>query len=211
LCNRPSSALEFLKAVDAGRISTKEVSLDQLQRITRFHSKPIDRLVEKHWGKISPASAGDKLTRIRYIAYALSQGKGNSASGKLLFAKHCATCHTLFGEGEKIGPDLTGADRKNRDWLITNIVDPSVVIRSEFVAYDLETTDGRTLTGLVIEANPKAITLVDAKNQRSVIARSKIERMTASPVSLMPEKILDALTDHELRDLFSYLQGDVPK
>src|SRR5207302_1304359 len=108
-------------------ISPKEVPLDQLQRVTRFKSAPINRLVEKHWGKVAPATAGEKVTRIRYIAYALNTGKGNPGNGKRLFTKHCATCHTLFGEGNKVGPDLTGADRKNRDWLLTSIVDPSAV------------------------------------------------------------------------------------
>jgi putative membrane-bound dehydrogenase-like protein len=210
LCSRPASALAFLQAVDAGRIPAKEVPLDQLQRITRFKSAPINRLVEKHWGKVSPATAGEKVTRIRYIAHILTTGKGDPANGKRLFTKHCATCHTLFGEGNKIGPDLTGADRHNRDWLLTNIIDPSAVIRAEYLAYDVETTDGRSLTGLVVESNPKTVTLVDAKNERTVLARSKIERMTASPVSLMPEKVLDELADQEVRDLFNYVQGNDP-
>src|SRR5262249_32292907 len=119
-------------------------------------------------------------------------------------------CHTLFGEGNKVGPDLTGADRKNRDFLLSNIVDPSAVIRVEFLAYVVETRDGRTLTGLVAESTPKAVTLVDDKNERTVLARSKIATMAASPVSLMPEKILDGLSDQEIRDLFSYLQSDGP-
>jgi putative heme-binding domain-containing protein len=196
--------------VDAGRIAVKEVPLDQVRRVARFKNEPIDRLVQKHWGKVGPATAGEKVARIRILAHLLGSGKGNPAAGKLLFAKHCATCHTLFGEGNKVGPDLTGADRKNRDWLLTSIVDPSGVIRPEYLAYDVETTDGRSLTGLIVESTPRTITLVDAKNERTVLARTKIERLIASPVSLMPEKILDPLNEQELRDLFSYLQGNGP-
>jgi putative heme-binding domain-containing protein len=210
LCSRPASALALLRAVDAGRIAPKEIPLDQLRRITRFKSAAVDRLVAKHWGKVAPASAGEKLTRIRAVAYTLQTGTGNAANGKRLFTKHCATCHTLFGAGNKIGPDLTGADRKNRDFLLTNIIDPSALIRPEYLAYDAETTDGRRLTGLIVESSPRAVTLVDAKNERTVLARERIESLEASPVSLMPEKLLDPLTDQEVRDLFSYLQSEGP-
>jgi putative membrane-bound dehydrogenase-like protein len=210
LCSRPASALALLKVVDAGRIAPKEVGLDLLRQVTRFRNEPINQLVRKHWGKVDPATPGEQQTSIRNITRALATGKGDRANGKLLFVKNCATCHTLFGEGNKIGPDLTGADRKNRAWLVANVVDPSAVIRLEYLAYNVETTDGRNLTGLVVESSPKSVTLVDAKNERTVIARDKIETMTASPVSLMPEKLLDPFSEQELRDLFSYLQGDGP-
>ena len=135
-------------------------------------------------------------------------GLGNVENGHLLFQKHCAICHTLFGDGNKVGPDLTGADRKNREYLITQIVDPSAVIRAEYQAFNVETKDGRSLFGLVAESSPSAVTLVDSKNERFVIARSKIEEMTPSTTSLMPEKILDPLSDQELCDLFTFLQGN---
>ena len=136
-----------------------------------------------------------------------ASGPATRANGKVLFTKTCATCHTLFGEGNKVGPDLTGADRKNRDFLLTSIVDPSAYIRPEFVAYVVNLKDGRALTGLMAESSPKAITLLDDKNERTVIARDKIDDLAASPVSLMPEKILDPLSEQEIRDLFAYLQA----
>jgi putative heme-binding domain-containing protein len=210
LCGRPGPALALLQAVDAGKISPREVPLDQLRRITEFKSAPHDRLVEKHWGRIGPATAGEKQTQIRHIATVLRQGVGDPVNGRLLFQKHCGTCHPLFGEGTKIGPDLTGADRKNLDWLLTNIVDPSALIRAEYAASVVVLTDGRSLIGLIAEATPQAITLVDARNERTVLAREKIEEIQTSRVSLMPEKILDPLKNQELRDLFSYLQGDAP-
>jgi putative membrane-bound dehydrogenase-like protein len=211
LCSRPASTLEFLQAVDAGRINPKEVPLDQLQRVAQLKNDTINRLVQKHWGKIGQETAGDKQARIRSLTSILrAAGPGDPARGKPLFAKHCATCHTLFGEGNKVGPDLTGVDRKNINFLLTNIVDPSAVIRQEFLAFVVATRDGRVLTGLIAEETPKALTLLDAKNERTLIARDQIDTLEASAVSLMPEKILDPLTNEELRDLFSYLQSDPP-
>jgi putative membrane-bound dehydrogenase-like protein len=215
LLNRPASALELLKAVDAGRVNPKEIPLDQVRRVLAYNNAESTRLAEKHWGKIGPATAGEKISRIRSIMHILNGAGGSPpppdpANGKALFVKHCATCHTLFAEGNKVGPELTGADRKNREYLITQIVDPSAVIRQEYVAFVVNTKDGRSLTGLIVESTPQAITLVDAKNEKTVLAREKIEEMAPSRVSLMPEKLLDPLQDQEIRDLFSYLQSDGP-
>ncbi|HTU90483.1 MAG TPA: PVC-type heme-binding CxxCH protein [Gemmataceae bacterium] len=209
LASRPASGLALLRAVDAGRIAPRDLPFDRLQRLTTYKDERIDKLIAKHWGTIAPATAGEKISRIRSINLILSRGgKGDAANGRLLFQKNCATCHTLFGEGNKIGPDLTGADRKNREYLIAQIVDPNAVIRAEFQAFNIETKDGRSLAGLVVESAPGSVTLVDSKNERTVVARNKIEQMTPSATSLMPEKILDPLSDPELCDLFRYLQGD---
>ena len=167
-----------------------------------------DALIAKHWGTITPATTGEKLTQIRNLGATLSRGAGDRAAGKVIFTKNCATCHTLFKEGGKIGPDLTGADRKNRAYLLTQIVDPSAIIRQEFLAYVVNVKDGRALTGLMVESTPETVTLVDAKNVRSVLRRDQIDEMKASPVSLMPEKLLEPLEEQQIRDLFAYLQAD---
>src|SRR5205823_8911580 len=112
LASRPASALLLLQEVDAGRIPAKDVSLDLLQQVQRFKHEPIEKLLGKHWGTIGPQPTGEKQARIRSIAHMLGQGKGDRTRGYALFSKHCATCHTLFGEGNKIGPDLTTADRR---------------------------------------------------------------------------------------------------
>jgi putative heme-binding domain-containing protein len=116
----------------------------------------------------------------------------------------------LFGEGAKVGPDLTSADRKNRDALLINILDPSGTIRPEYVSQTALLTDGRVLTGLVSESGSGQLTFVDAKNQKVTVARDEIEEIKPAEQSLMPERLLETLTPTELRDLFRYLQSDAP-
>jgi putative heme-binding domain-containing protein len=120
----------------------------------------------------------------------------------------CAACHKLFGEGNIIGPELTGADRKNAEWLLSQIVDPSGFIRPEYVNHNVEMKDGRSLTGLIAEQSAAALTLLDAQNQRTVLNRADVKELTASSTSLMPEGLLEALAPQQVRDLFSYLQGE---
>jgi putative heme-binding domain-containing protein len=142
------------------------------------------------------------------VLHLLGQAKGDPTAGKALFQKHCATCHTLFGDGNKIGPDLTSADRQNRGFLVTSMVDPSAIIRPEYMAHTVTTVDGRMLHGIIVERSEGAITLVDNKTDRTVLSQSKIESLEPSPVSLMPESILDPFDDQQIRDLVSYIQSD---
>ena len=179
--------------------------MDQLRPLTAFNREPITKLIEKHWGKIAPPTSGEKMARIRSVLHMMNQGKGDATNGKRLFTKHCATCHQLFGEGEKIGPDLTGVERANRQLLVTNLVDPNAVIRPEYLAHVILTDDGRLLTGLITEQTAETITLRNDK-EKVVLPRSKIEQMKPATVSLMPEGLLDKFSDQELRDLISYLQ-----
>jgi putative heme-binding domain-containing protein len=137
----------------------------------------------------------------------LRAGPGDAARGRELFRKQCATCHQLFGEGEKIGPDLTHANRADRDYLLASMVDPSAVVRAEYLSYVITTTDGRVFTGLIAAQSPTEVTLLSSKNERTTIRREQIDVLRESPTSLMPEDQLKQLKPQELRDLFAYLQA----
>lgn len=211
LASRKPWAALLLQAVDGGRVDPKDVSVDQLRRIKLFEDERLTAAIEKHWGKIQEQTPGEIAARVHGINVSLNLAPGDSAKGKPLFQKNCGNCHTLFGEGNKIGPDLTGADRKNRMFLLSNIVDPSSVIRKEFMNYNVLMTDGRLLTGLMPESTEETVTLLDAKNERTVLSRADIEEIQPSAKSLMPDKLLDSLTAGEVRDLMAYLQSDPDK
>ena len=120
----------------------------------------------------------------------------------------CGVCHRLFAQGNAIGPDLSGADRKNTEVMLFNIINPSAYIRPEYVGYEAMTKDDQTLSGLMVESSPAAVTILDRDNQRHVVARDQIKNLIASPVSLMPEGLLEAMTPQQVMDLFAYLQSD---
>jgi len=208
LAGRPASALELLRAVEAKKIDPKAVPLDQLQRMVAYKDDGIQKLIEKHWGKVGAQTSGEKQSRMRSVAAIIRRGKGDAVAGKELFTKHCAVCHVFNNEGNKIGPELTGFDRKNLTLLVHSIIDPSAMIRPEFVAHNIAMKDGRVLTGLIAEDSPRALTLLDAKNERVVIDKNNVEELLPSTQSLMPEKIIDPLTDQEICNLFAYLQKD---
>ncbi|HVA51503.1 MAG TPA: PVC-type heme-binding CxxCH protein [Pirellulales bacterium] len=206
LLSRPRSALALLEQVDRGVLRPDEIPLEQLQRAALHHDAAIDALVRKIWGNIGPGTPEEKLADIRRFSNDLRAGEGDRAAGKALFTKHCGICHQLFGEGNHVGPELTKANRGDRNALLTNIIDPSSVVRKEYASYVLATTGGQVLTGILAEQDPASVTLVDAKNQRTRIVREEIDELEESRVSLMPERLLEPLTPQELRDLFAYLQ-----
>ena len=198
---------QLLAAIAAHRVDPKIVTIDQLRRMLLHGDPAIGREVAARWGSIRSTTPREKQGRINAISILLGKAPGHSKDGHALFTKHCAVCHRLFGEGNQIGPDLTAADRKNLRVLLPNVVDPSAVIRPEFRAYNVVLHDGRILNGLLADSNSETITVLDAKNQRTVVKRTDVEDLRASELSLMPENILAPLTNQEIRDLFAYLRS----
>jgi len=207
LFGRPATAAAFLKQIDQKKFDAKEVPLDQLRRIVLHEDKQLDALVRKHWGNIQGGTPDEKLATMRRFNNDLRAGSGNLQRGKELFKKTCGICHQLFGEGNKIGPELTKANRSDRAAMLRTIVDPSAVIRKEFMSYIVVTTSGRVITGLIAEQDAASLTLLDAKNKRLKMSRNDVEILKESPISLMPEKLLEQLKPQEIRDLFLYLQS----
>jgi putative membrane-bound dehydrogenase-like protein len=211
LLTRQNWALALLRQFDAGKFPKADLTVDHARTAVGLGNKDVTALVEKHFGKLAASTAGEKQARIGGLNLALNKEKGDPVRGKALFTKHCAVCHVLHGEGGKIGPDLTTLDRKNRMYLLTNIIDPSGYIRPEYVTYSVLTKDDRKVSGIATDSAGGSITLVNVVNDQVVkttIAKAEIAEMLPSPVSLMPEKLLDALTEPQVADLFAYLGTD---
>ncbi len=210
LFSRKAWALAFLQGVNRGTYPAAEVAVEELRPLSLFKDKELDELVRKHWGNVQPGTSEEKLAEVRRLTNDLRAAEGNLRAGRELFGKLCSSCHRLFSEGEAVGPDLTHANRKDRDYLLVSIVDPSAVIRKEYTSYIIQTTDGRVLTGLMANQGPGSFTLLTAKNERITIPRVQIESIQESSVSVMPENLLRTLKPQELRDLFRYLQSQQP-
>ncbi len=207
LLTRASSARDWLTAVDQGDVAASETAIEQIRRVAFLDDPELNRLVTKHWGRLEGATREEKLAEVRRLNNDLRAAGGDPRAGRQVFQKQCAACHQLFGEGTKVGPDLTTANRQDRDFLLVSLVDPSSVIRKEFVGVVVHLTDGRILTGLPVARTNATVTLVDAKGERQTISLADIAELRDSPVSLMPENLYQQLKPQELRDLFAYLQS----
>ncbi len=209
MASRPAWATGLLKAIEAGQIDRTEVSAFQARQMASLGNAQVERLLVQNWGAIraTPAQKQDRInsTKSALTPDALSQA--DMQNGRAVFQRTCASCHTLFGAGGKLGPDLTGAQRSNMDYLLENIIDPSAVVTKEFRATIILTEDGRVLTGLVTERNENVVTVV-TQNETFKVATDEIEDLRLSEQSTMPDGILDQLTPAQIRDLFAYLQSN---
>jgi putative membrane-bound dehydrogenase-like protein len=208
LLGRAGWARQLLDEVDCGRLAAAEIPIDQVARLALLSDPALDVVVRKHWGHVSAGTPGEKLAEVRRLNNDLRAAPGDPVHGQALFRKHCNSCHRLFGEGAQIGPELTHANRKDRDFLLISLVDPSAVIRREFQSSLVRMRDGRVLAGLVAEQTPSRVTIAVSATERTTVARDEIEEITDSPTSFMPENLYREFSPGALRDLFAYLQGD---
>jgi putative heme-binding domain-containing protein len=116
----------------------------------------------------------------------------------------------MFGEGGKIGPDLTQANRADREYLLGSIVDPSAAIRKEFLAYEVVTKVDRVLSGVIVDQAGGNLTLGISTGERVAVPQTQVVSLRESSVSAMPEGLVKSLRPQELRDLFSFLQNANP-
>ena len=209
LLSRKQWARRVLQEVDAAHLPAADFSPEQLRVIALHDDKELNELVRKHWGNISSGTAEQKLAEMRRFNNDLNAGNGDPARGHETFTHLCGVCHTLFGEGGKVGPDLTHANH-DREFLLGSIVDPSATIRKEYLAYEVTTKDGRILSGVIAEQSGGNLTLATSTGEHINVPQGQIASLRESAVSLMPEDLVKQLKPQELRDLFSYLQSDKP-
>src|SRR5690606_20518517 len=131
---------------------------------------------------------------------------GHPDEGKLVFQKTCGVCHRMNGAGGEIGPDLTGSNRTNTDYLLSNILDPSADLQDGSKLVVITTQDGRTYRGNIGQESDRNLTLRVIGQTPVVINHSQILSKTVSEKSMMPEGLMDNLTDEEVIDLFAYMQ-----
>lgn len=210
LASRPAWAMALLQRVEAGKVNPRGIPTEVVQKLALQTDKEVVRLVTKQWGRVRGGSAQEKGREMLRLGAVLKGGKADVAAGKVVFANVCGKCHKLFGQGGDVGPDLTGYERSNTLYWMENIADPSAIVREEYTQFVVQTDDGRTLSGIVAGQDKTTVTLKDQEGRTIRLDRGQIEDMRASPVSIMPEGQMKALSDQQIRDLFAFLMSKAP-
>ena len=204
LVSRAGHAEKLLDAVAAGAIPTGHLTADLVRQLRGHRDAGLNERVTRVWGVVrdSPAAKKQEIARYRKL---LSAGGGDAQRGKPLYDLICGQCHTLYGEGGKVGPDITGANRADLDYLLHNILDPNAEIPNDYRTTNIDLKDDRSLTGIVTREDAASVTIVTAA-ETFTIAREEIATRRQSELSMMPEGLLEPLDDRQVRDLIAYLR-----
>ncbi len=213
LASRVVWAETLLQAVDDWKVPAKHLSPEIVNLLAQHRTKSpaIDRALEHHWkGALGALPPEEKLQEAKRLRDALREDRGSAGAGRLLFQQLCASCHKLFGEGNLIGPELTGYERGNADFWLDNIVYPSLEIREGYANYTARTRGGQVYTGMLDSRSASQVVLRDLAGQKTSLRESDLASLEANPLSLMPEGLLRALTPAQVRDLFAFLMQPDP-
>ncbi|WP_442510757.1 PVC-type heme-binding CxxCH protein [Novipirellula sp. SH528] len=206
LSSRKSFASELLDAIGKGKIPRQDLSAFQVRQIQSLGDAALNRRIGEVWGEVreSPEDKQRLIEKLKNELTTDALSKADRSSGRALFQKHCQNCHRLYGEGGQVGPDLSGGNRSNLDYLLSNIIDPSSVVDKNYRMTILLLDDGRVINGLLTDQSDQTVTIHTATEQMT-IPRNEVEQQKVTEKSPMPEGLLDTLSPSEIRDLFAYL------
>jgi putative membrane-bound dehydrogenase-like protein len=206
LAARPAPALALIEALKSGKIPRRDVSVSIARQLQAFGDRRINGQLESVWGKLQPTSLikAPLMARYKAILAADSSQPADASRGRAIFDRTCLACHRLYESGGDVGPDLTGSDRANPDYILENVLDPSAAVSRDYTLTNLATTDGRMISGIIREQKEKSL-VIQTANERIVVPREDVEAIKPSASSMMPEGQLESLSPQEIRDLFAYL------
>ncbi|WP_435011668.1 PVC-type heme-binding CxxCH protein [Tundrisphaera lichenicola] len=204
LLSRPEWTAAFLDGVEKGDVSLAQLSLAQTQSLASHKDKAIADRAKMLIARGGGLPDANRQKVIDELSPLVLKG-GDAAKGKLVFAQQCAKCHMYGGEGGKVGPDLTGMGTHPREELLIHIIDPSRSVEGNFVQYNLATTGGQVINGLLASESKTAVELIDAEGKPHQVLREEIEEFAASKKSLMPEGFEKTVGPEGVADLLAFL------
>jgi putative heme-binding domain-containing protein len=159
------------------------------------------------WGPLEQVASEERaFTRYRGLLNDATLARANAVNGKAVYDRTCGACHKLYGQGGAIGPDLTGSNRTNLEYLLFNVLNPNGEVQEAYKAVVITTRDGRTFSGTVAGETDRQVMLRVVDRDTVAINKADIQSREATNVSMMPVGLFDALTDREVIDLVGYLR-----
>ena len=202
MASRPLYGWMLVEAIDEERITRADIPAWVARQMRRVVGSGFVEI----WGPIDELT-GDKPAQFaRYEGLLAASAPGNVSDGEAVFDRACRACHQMNGEGGLTGPDLTGANRTNIPYLLSNLVDPDDFIQEDYQMVIVTTRGGRTYVGSIVAETDRQVTLRPVGLPDVVLSRADIQSLEVSEESLMPEGLLDLLNEREVIDLFAFLQ-----
>lgn len=208
LASRVSYAKALMAAVAAGKVKANELPADTVRQLRALGQKDINAQLDTVWGvsRSTPAAKLKEIEKYKKLLSARVTVPDNLSNGRALYQRTCAQCHKLYGEGGAIGPDITGSNRNNLDYLLQNILDPNADIPNDYRTTIVRLKDKRVLVGVIRRSEGQSVTVATVAGPLTV-AKADVAAIEPQNFSMMPEGLVLAFKERELRDLVAYLRG----
>jgi putative heme-binding domain-containing protein len=207
LASRGRYARMLTEALATGAIARNDVP----PHVARQARRVVGVKFADVWGPIEQSTSEERaFSRYRGVLNENAMKTANVVSGRSVFQRTCGACHALYGEGGTIGPDLTGSNRANLDYLLFNVLNPNGEVAEAYKMVVVTTRDGRTLSGNVVSENDRQVTLRVVSGDPVTITKADIQSREATSTSMMPPGLFDALADQDVIDLVGYLRTVEP-
>ena len=210
MLSRPFWKRQLIQAISDGGLAAELVPDDVAERLRGDQDPELARLAREHLGGGEDPDREGVQRRIARIRSILAAGTGNPYAGEDAYSRRCGSCHKLFHKGGDSGPDLTPYQRGDLGTMLIGIVDPDAEIREGFEYVTLVTKEGRTLSGFLTDQGPQVVVLRGISGEDIRVERRQVESIEPMGRSFMPARLLEGLTDQELRDFFAYLRISQP-
>jgi putative membrane-bound dehydrogenase-like protein len=210
LSARASHARELLRSIERGALDAAELDAFLWRQLADLGDPEVAERIAR-LAPEPPAVAGSPAERAADLKARLAPdelARADLPRGRDVFARTCMSCHVLFGNGGTLGPDLTGSNRADLDYLLRNVLEPNAEVGADYRSTLVRSLDGRLLTGIEVRRTSSAVVL-RTRDEELAIPLDEIEEIELSPLSTMPEGLVDALAFDEIRDLVAYLASPV--
>ncbi len=203
LSSRPKYGWALTQAIKNNVIAKRDVGANAARQLRRVVGSGFVEV----WGPIDDTPRDDKqFASFKNLLNEQAMKSADHTKGRQLFQGTCGSCHKMYGQGGIIGPDLTGSNRSDVDYLLFNILNPSEEIQDAYKLVVVTTRDGRTYSGNIVAENQRQITMRVVGQDAVVLNKSSIQSREVMPVSMMPQGLLTTLSDKEKVDLIAYLR-----
>lgn len=203
LLSREDWTKQLLTAMQkGGTVSRNQLPLANRQVL--LHSKNVDiqQLAKAIWN----TDSSDRAAVVKKYRVALTLA-GDPVHGRRIWEKNCIVCHYFRGEGVNVGPNLSVLTDKTPEDFLVAILDPNDAVEPRFTAYNIDTKDGRSITGIMKAETATTMTVALAGGNMETVLRSDVEEIRASGRSLMPEGLEQNMTPQDLANLIAYLNS----
>jgi putative heme-binding domain-containing protein len=208
IMQRERWARKLLDAVLANELPKGVLNANHLRKILESNDRDALWAVEKAFGKVREERNPAREKVVAELGAYLRDQIGDARRGQTVFRNLCAQCHTIYGEGGKVGPDITANGRASFEQLLSNVLDPSLVIGPAYQVTTVVTKDGRNLTGLIAEDNEQRVVVRMPGEGEETVSRNNVKYTRVSKLSMMPEGIETYVDRKDLADLFAFLSLD---